>query len=115
MQNLQFYKVRKKQLKLTNLLIAEKSGLPRRTVEDFFSGSTTNPRIDTVLAINKVLGIKSDADWTDEDTVAGVGNHSTFLSAAEWEWLELRSEIIEARGEEYLNTLIELIKTLSKK
>ena len=36
MQNLQFYKVRKKQLKLTNLLIAEKSGLPRRTVEDFF-------------------------------------------------------------------------------
>ena len=115
MINLEFYKARKKQLKLTNMLISEKSGLPRRTVEDFFSGASTNPTFNTINAINIVLGIKSDSDWLEEDNAAGVGNHSTFLSAAEWEWLELRSEIIEARGEEYLNTLIELIKTLSKK
>ncbi len=115
MINLQFYKARKKQLKLTNSIISEQARLPRRTVEDFFSGASPNPTFNTITAINKVLDIKSDADWADEDTAAGVGNHSTFLSAAEWEWLELRSEIIEARGEQYLNTLTELIRTLSKK
>lgn len=115
MQNLEFYRERKKYLKLTNKKIAALANLPLRTVEQVMCGASANPRIETVTAINKVLGIKSDADWTDEDTAAGVGNHSTFLSAAEWEWLELRSEIIEARGEQYLNTLTELIKLLSKK
>ena len=73
MINLDFYKARKKQLKFTNLMIAEKAKLPRRTVEDFFSGASSNPTFNTVTAINKVLGIKSDADWTDEDTAAEIG------------------------------------------
>ncbi len=55
MNNLQFYKARKKQLKLTNLQICELSGLPKRTVEDFFRGASANPRIDTVKQSIKCL------------------------------------------------------------
>ncbi len=57
MQNLQFYKNRKKQLKLTNQAISDLSGIPKRTVEDFFSGTSENPRIDTVEAIERALGL----------------------------------------------------------
>ncbi len=59
MQNLEFYKTKKKKLKLTIQSISEKSGLPRRTVEDFFSGTSKNPRIDTVEAIERALGINN--------------------------------------------------------
>ncbi len=111
MNNLNFYKTRKKQLKLTNQEISEISGIPKRTIEDFFSGASENPRIDTVDAINKVLGIKSDADeWTDEEKALGVGRRAIYLSEDEFDWLELRSQVIEVQGESYLNTLIAMIK-----
>ena len=57
MDNLQFYRNKKKELKLTNEDIAKMSGIPKRTVEDFFRGAAQNPRIDTVLAIERALGL----------------------------------------------------------
>lgn len=66
MEKLEFYKTTKKRLKLTNKVICEISGLPRRTVEDFFSGASKNPRIDTVEAIERALGIKKDSVVLDE-------------------------------------------------
>ena len=60
MKNLQFYKDTKKKLKMTIQQISEKSGLPRRTIEDFFREASKNPRIDTVEAIERALGIKND-------------------------------------------------------
>ena len=45
---------------LTLKQIAEQSGVPIRTVEDIFDRTTTNPRIDTVDAIKKVLDISPD-------------------------------------------------------
>lgn len=114
MQNLQFYKTKKKQLKLTNQAISELSGIPKRTIEDFFRGASVNPRIDTVEAINRVLGIKSDADWTDEEKSAGVGRYPTYLSEDEVEWVELRSEVLRVKGEDYLQTLITMIEAVIK-
>ena len=37
--------------------IALKANLPLRTVENIFSGSVKTPRIDTIKAIEKALGI----------------------------------------------------------
>lgn len=66
MQNLQFYKLTKKKLKMTNQQISDKSGIPKRTVEDFFRGASKNPRIDTIEAIERALGIKSSPIIKDE-------------------------------------------------
>lgn len=43
--------------KITQIKLAEMSGVPLQTLRDIFSGSTRNPRIDTVQAIEKALGL----------------------------------------------------------
>lgn len=55
--NLELWKKTKKEKKLTNQNISNLSGVPKRTIEDIFSGSTKSPRADTVEAIEKALGI----------------------------------------------------------
>ena len=55
------------------------------------------------------------SQWTDEEKAAGVGAHGTKLSAEEWDWLELRSEIIEKRGEAGLHAVQTIIKTYIEK
>lgn len=54
-------KQRKKELKITNDELSEKSGIPKRTIEDIFRGATKNPRIDTMQAIERALGINEKA------------------------------------------------------
>lgn len=65
MKNLQFYRNRKKELKLTNEEVAKRSGIPKRTVEDFFRGAAQNPRIDTVEAIERALGLNEKSPSGD--------------------------------------------------
>lgn len=57
--NLNLWKARKKELKLTFKRLAQISGIPKRTIEDIFSERTKNPRIDTIQAIEKALEISS--------------------------------------------------------
>ena len=47
----------KKTLKITNEEISARSGIPKRTIEDIFRGKTKNPRIDTMQAIERALGL----------------------------------------------------------
>lgn len=49
--------VKRKELKLTFAQLSEKSGIPLRTLQDVLQGRTANPRIDTMQAIEKALGI----------------------------------------------------------
>ena len=53
--------------------------------------------------------------WTEEEKAAGVVAHGVQLSSDEWDWLELRSEIISAKGEKELNAIVSLIRGLIKK
>ena len=53
-------KKRKKELKMTLDEISEKSGIPKRTLEDIFRGKTQNPRIDTMQAIERALGLDNE-------------------------------------------------------
>ena len=50
-------KNRKKELKMTLDELSEKSGTAKRTIEDIFRGATKNPRIDTMQAIERALGL----------------------------------------------------------
>ena len=51
---------------------------------------------------------------TDKEKAVGVGAHGTNLSAEEWDWLELRSAIIRAKGEQGLNAITSIIKTYTQ-
>lgn len=111
MQNLQSYKTRKKELKLTNKKIAEMSGIPLRTVEDFFRGAYDNPRIDTVKAIEQALEVKSN--WTDEEKTLGVTDKARVeVNTRQYEWLELGDEVYNSKGEQYYKVLCEMIKAV---
>lgn len=57
MVDIETLKAIKKQKKLKLQDIADMSGIPKRTVDGIFSGKTKNPRIDTMQAIEKALGI----------------------------------------------------------
>lgn len=93
--------------------LSELSGVPIDTLNNFFRGKTKNPRIDTIQAIERALGLSST--FTDEDYANGVTDKARIeVTVAEYEWLELRKEVIEVKGEDYLNTLITMIKAVVK-
>ncbi len=57
---LEIWKARKRELKLTLDEIAEKTGISISTIKDIFRGATYAPRVDTVQAIERVLGINDN-------------------------------------------------------
>ena len=69
MHSLEFYKAKKKELHLTNDKVSEISGLPKRTVEDFFAGISKDPRASPLEAIERALGIYLDDTTREEITV----------------------------------------------
>lgn len=58
--NIELLRQRKKELKMTFDEMSEKSGIPKRTLEAIFVGKTKTPRIDTIEAIEKALGLNND-------------------------------------------------------
>ena len=63
-------KQRKKELKMTLQEISDKSGIPKRTVDDIFRGYTKHPRIDTLQAIERALGISSEPKEETKELVS---------------------------------------------
>ena len=51
----------RKQKKITYKELSARSGLPERTIYGIFMGETLTPRIDTVEAIERALGIEPDS------------------------------------------------------
>lgn len=46
-----------KEQKITYKMLAETSGVPESTLKNIFGGFTSNPRMDTIEAIERALGI----------------------------------------------------------
>ncbi len=89
------------------------SGVPLDTLNNFFRGKTKNPRIDTVQAIERALGLSSS--FTDEDYANGVTSSAKIpVSSEEYEWLELRNEVIRVKGEDYYKMLVNMIEAVIK-
>lgn len=116
MINTERWQKRKKELGWTLDDIAEKSGISRRTVARIFSGNPKypDPSYNTIQAIEKALGVPPSLEWTEEEKAEGVGRHPTYLSEDEIEWLGLRSEILEKRGNEFYAGLVTTLKALIK-
>ena len=51
-----------KEHKITYGDLSKKSGVPESTLKNIFAGFTKNPRIDTMQAIERALGIDKDND-----------------------------------------------------
>lgn len=49
-----------KQHKITYEALSEQSGIPIGTIKSIFSGRTPNPRLDTMQAIERALGISRE-------------------------------------------------------
>lgn len=113
MSYLEEWKRIKKEKRLTISDIAELSGLPKGSVQNIFAGYVPNPRISTVRAIEKALGISDE--WTDEERAQGVVDTAKItVTAQEIEWLELRSEIIRTRGEKFFDTLSVMLEAIAE-
>lgn len=112
---LDLWKKRKKELGWTHDDLARESGISRRTIAGIFGGDPRyeSPTYNTIQAIEKALGLSPSA-WTEEEKAEGVGRHPTYLSEDEVEWLELRSEILEKRGNEFYAGLVTTLKALIK-
>lgn len=95
--------------------LAELATLPQSTVEKILFGVVKNPRMDTLEAIERALGLDKGAEWTDEEKALGVGNHPVKISDDEYKWLELRSELIRVMGEDYVKATESLFQTIIEK
>lgn len=113
---LEIWKQRKEELGWTLDVIAEKSGISRTTIARIFSGNPNYPRptLNTVEAIEKALGLTDGVKWTEEDKALGVGSHPILLSEDEQEWLELRSEILRVKGDDYLRSIKTMLNAIIK-
>lgn len=63
--DIEYLKQLKKSKKMTLQEISDVSGIPKRTVDGIFSGKTKNPRIDTMQAIERALGLENEKTPTD--------------------------------------------------
>lgn len=69
MDKLELWRSRKKELGLTNKQIAEKANLPLRTVEQIMCGTVKSPRLDSVEAIERALGINEKSPPATQEGV----------------------------------------------
>lgn len=104
MTRLEIIKQAKKNKKMTLQEIADLSGVPKRTVDDIFSGHTKNPRIDTVQAIERVLGLVP----TEQTTRQAI--RPITLTDREVAWLDVLNCADRKFGEGYADGLMLAIK-----
>lgn len=103
MNSIEYLKARKKSLKMTNRDIASNAGLPLSTVEQIMCGKVKSPRLDTLQAIEKALGLETQEEqWSDMKKVG--------ITADEEEMLDLFREIGEKYGAEAQARATELLR-----
>lgn len=110
--DLELWKKIKNENKLSYDFIAEKSGIPKTTVTNIFCGYVTTPRIDTVQAIEKALGI-SEGKWTDADRAGGISERGKItVNADEMEMLDLYNSIGHKFGKTRQETIKKLLEAM---
>ncbi len=88
-----------KSKKITQIELAEKSGIPLQTLRGIFSGKTLNPRIDTVQAIEKALEIESTIT-AEEQIIGASATKKISITPIEDEMLYRFREIGKKHGEQ---------------
>ena len=108
--DLELWKKRKKELHLNNEELAKLAGVSKRTIEDVFRGFTATPRIDTVEAIERALGLSNDI--TPEDRATGwTETKKVSLTPEDDEWLTYRKEILRLYGQPGIDAISKMIES----
>lgn len=66
--DIQRIKLLMKENKITYEMLSKESKIPLNTLKNIFRGKTVNPRIDTVEAIEKALGLNQEPRVTSEQS-----------------------------------------------
>lgn len=102
-------KTKLKQIGMTYEQLSVKSGIPLNTLKNVFSGRTENPRIDTIQAIERALGLVPT--FTEEERALGLSDsHAVVLSDSDRELIHLFSEAEEKLGLNYVKGIKQMIR-----
>ena len=95
--------------------LAIRAKLPKSTVEKILFGIVKYPRIDTMQAIERALGLdRSELRFTAEDKAAGIEPTPTaILTADELELLESYRAIKDEQGEKTAHAIRTLVQNLA--
>lgn len=77
MVDLQLWKAKKKELKLSLQDIANITDISISTLKDIFRGATTDPRIETVQRIERALGLDAPAETETDNELLALLNQMT--------------------------------------
>jgi transcriptional regulator with XRE-family HTH domain len=107
MVNIEKLKKAKQQQKMTFEQLSVKSGIPLSTIYDIFRGVTTSPRIDTLEAIEKALGINGEEQKEKPEAESNGQNEK------ERRLLEMFRQLLPNLQDYLLNTAETLIEASS--
>lgn len=106
---IQYYKDYLKQKSITYEKLSEMSGIPLNTLKNIFRGKTEHPRIDTIQAIERALGLAPT--FTDEERALGLSdNHLIALSDEDRELINLFAEAEEKLGKAYVRGVKQMVR-----
>lgn len=105
--NLETWKTRRKELGWTYEALAEKAQVSLNTIKNIFRGQTTDPRLETVQAIEKALGLAPS--FTEADKALGAGNAAIVLSDRDLNTLGRINRAEEVLGEAYVDAVLDLL------
>lgn len=88
--------------------LSSRADLPKSTVEKILFGIVKHPRIDTLQAIERALGITS---FTDEERALGLSDsHLITLSDEDRELINLFAEAEETLGKPYVRGVKQMVR-----
>lgn len=109
MLNIALWNKTRKEQKITLEILSEKSGIALSTIKEIFRGKTATPRIDTVQAIERALGLAPA--FTDEERALGLSdNHPIALSDDDRELINLFAEAEEKLGGAYVRGVKQMVR-----
>lgn len=113
MLNLELWNTQRKKMKLTLADIADISNISISTIKDIFRGATTDPRLETVQAIERALGLSPE--WTPEEIAQGVGHHPVVLSDEDEQRLQLLWQADDILGKDYTTAYLYALQVMIDK
>ena len=93
-------------------MMSELSGIPLGTIQKIFSGETTHPRYDTLMALEKLLYVISGN--MDAASYTKLLNENVFGTKLYEDYIRYRMDCIFAKGMKSLEAKKTLLEELNK-
>lgn len=110
MINIERLKKAKKAKRMTFAQLSASSGVPESTIYDIFRGVTVAPRIDTMQAIERALGLNALSE--EERAAGGVDSVKISVNADQMAWLDIYDKMVESRGKDVAAAFMEAFRDM---